>query len=309
MRLHLIAHSSVASVAILSLFAPGHAQTDLFTIHYQDCTESIGIHTVPRSDVLAYLPTDFSARFGFGGFGSAPGADQAQLIARTMHCATATVAGNQLGPLTSSHYGVITARTDAQILAGSPFNGIDNWQLGYTTSPSTLAALLNTAGVVTLHAPGLTFLQDDSSGSFATTNSPLFTTSGSHLPPGLPYPGGFIAHWWGDGPKGEVRSRQVVPEIAFRFNGAVTLTPAPGTLLETILQAKPVDMDVPLGGAFVHGPTEIESVPAPPPLLGAPILLSWTSRLRASCRARTNPQSMPPWAGAGGVCAYSQRSK
>jgi hypothetical protein len=103
-----------------------------------------------------------------------------------MRCAIATVAGSQLGPLTTSHYGVITARTDAQVLAGSPFNGIDNWQLGYTTSSSTLAALLNTAGMVTLDAPGLTFTQEDSSGSFATTNSPLFTTSGSHLPPGFP---------------------------------------------------------------------------------------------------------------------------
>ena len=294
MRLQFIAHSSLASVAILSLFTPEQAQAALLTINYQDCTESIGIHTVPRSDVMAQLPTDFSTRFGFGGFGSAPGADQAQLIARTMRCAIATVAGSQLGPLTTSHYGVITARTDAQVLAGSPFNGIDNWQLGYTTSSSTLAALLNTAGMVTLDAPGLTFTQDDSSGSFATTNSPLFTTSGSHLPPGLPYPGGFIAHWWGDGPKGEVRSRQVIPEIAFRFNGAVTLTPAPGTLLETILQAKPVAMDVPLGGAFVYGPTEIESVPAPLPLLAAPILLGWTRRLRASCRARTNPHPLGP---------------
>ncbi|MEB3304723.1 MAG: hypothetical protein VKL58_00760, partial [Cyanobacteriota bacterium] len=152
----------------------------------------------------------------------------------------------------------------------------------------TLASLLNTAGVVTLYAPGLTFTQDDSSGSFATTNSPLFTTSGNHLPPGLPYPGGFIAQWWGDGPKGEVRSRQVIPEIAFRFTGAVTLTPAPGTILETILQAKTVAMDVPLGGAFVYGPTQIESVPAPVPFLAAPILWGWTRRLRASCRARTN---------------------
>ena len=110
MRLQFIAHSLVASVAILSLFTPEQAQAALLTINYQDCTESIGIHTVPRSDVMVHLPTDFSTRFGFGGFGSAPGADQAQLIARTMRCAIATVAGNQLGPLTTSHYGVKIGR-------------------------------------------------------------------------------------------------------------------------------------------------------------------------------------------------------
>ncbi|MFM7753302.1 MAG: hypothetical protein ACKO58_02765 [Cyanobium sp.] len=284
----------MATVAILCLFTPERAQASLLTINVQDCRESIGIHTVPRSDVMAHLPTDFSTRFGFGGFGSAPGADQAQLIARTMRCAIATVAGSQLGPLTTSHYGVITARTDAQVLAGSPLNGIDNWQLGYTTSSSTLAALLNNAGMVALEAPALTFTYDDPSGSFASTNSPLFTTSGNHLPPDVPYPGGFIAHWWGDGPKGEVLSRQVIPEIAFRFTGAVTLTPAPGTLLETILQAQPVAMDVPLGGAFAYGLTQIESVPAPLPLLAAPMLLGWSRRLRASCRAPTNPHPLRP---------------
>ena len=96
MRLRLISHSLVAGVAILSLFTPERAQAALLTINVQDCRESIGIHTVPRSDVVAHLPTDFSTRFGFGGFGSAPGADPAQLMARTMRCAIATVAGSQL---------------------------------------------------------------------------------------------------------------------------------------------------------------------------------------------------------------------
>jgi hypothetical protein len=62
--------------------AAAHGGDDLAPSH--EVGLAIGIHTLPRSDGLAQHSADFSARFGFGGFGSAPGADQAQLIARTM---------------------------------------------------------------------------------------------------------------------------------------------------------------------------------------------------------------------------------
>jgi hypothetical protein len=255
-------------------------------INFEQCVESIGIQPVARTAVLPLLPSDFSTRFGFGGFGAAPAPDQAQLITRTMHCAVANAGATQLGPLTTSQYGVITARTDAQQLAGSAFNGIDNWQLATTTSSSPLASLLNDAGVVTSTAPGLSYSQD-SLGAFATTNSPLFTTTGRHDPPSMVFPGGFIAHWWSDGPNGEQRSRQVIPSIVFRFSGAMTLTPSPGTSLATILSTNPVPIQVPLGGEFLSGPVEIAAVPGPLPWFAAPLAMVWSRRLRGFSRRRT----------------------
>ena len=267
------------------LIQPLSARAVGLNIGYGQCNESIGFETVSRAVVLPQLPADFAARFGFGGFGAPPAANEAQLIARTMRCEQATQGAEQLGPLVTTQVGVITARTDAQQLAGHAANGIDNWQLGYSTSSQQLDALLNGIGVASHWDPSLSFVQDPASGVFATQDSSLFATAGDHPPPSFAYPGGFIAHWWSAGSGGLFRSRQTIETIAFRFGGAMQLTPVAGTPLAAILGVNPVSMDIPLGGEFASGPVSIEPVPAPLPLVALPMALAWSRRLRRRRRS------------------------
>jgi hypothetical protein len=244
------------------------------------CHESIGVTTVARSAVMAFLPADYGARYGFGGFGSTPGPTEAQIIIRSVACGNASLDSMALGPVVNSQIGVISARRDAEDSDAFAGNGIDNYLLEFSTSSADIAAAMGAFGVpATLDADlSLVFSGDNVSND----SSPLFTATGSHAGPSVAWPGGFIANWWSPNAAGDIRSRQVIQAIDFRFGGGLTISAGSAGPLLALLGPDPVVVQVPLGGSFADGPVTLSfpAAPGPLPIAGAAAALTWSRRLR-----------------------------
>ena len=244
------------------------------------CHESIGVTTVARSAVMAFLPADYGARYGFGGFGSMPGPTEAQIIIRSVACGNASLDSMALGPVVNSQIGVISARRDAEDSDAFAGNGIDNYLLEFASSSADIAAAMGAFGVAaTLDADlSLVFSGDNVSND----SSPLFTATGSHAGPSVAWPGGFIANWWSPNAAGDIRSRQVIQAIDFRFGGGLTISAGSAGPLLALLGPDPVMVQVPLGGSFADGPVtlSVSAVPGPIPIAGAAAALTWSRRLR-----------------------------
>ena len=137
--------------------------------------------TVARSAVLALLPADYGARYGFGGFGSMPGPGEAQIIIRSVACGNASLGSLALGSVVNSQIGVITARHDAEdfdVIAG---NGIDNFQLEFATTSAEIAAAMGAFGIPAVLDSDLSLVF--SGDNVNNDSSPLFTATGSHAGP------------------------------------------------------------------------------------------------------------------------------
>jgi hypothetical protein len=233
---------------------------------------------------LALLPADYDARYGFGGFGSTPGPSEAQIIIRSVACGNASLGSLALGSVVNSQIGVITARRDAEDFDAIPDNGIDNFQLEFATSSAEIAAAMGAFGMpATLDTDlSLVFSGDNVNND----SSPLFTATGSHAGTPVAWPGGFIAHWWSPNATGDIRSRQVIQAIDFRFDGGLTISAGSSGPLLGLLGAAPVQVQVPLGGSFADGPVtlSIPAAPGPLPFAGAAAALAWSRRLRRRLR-------------------------
>ena len=260
------------------------AAADLQIGYSGGCHESIGVTTVARSSVLALLPADYGARYGFGGFGSTPGPSEAQIIIRSVACGNASLGSLALGSVVNSQIGVITARRDAEDFDAIADNGIDNFQLEFATSSAEIAAAMGAFGMpATLDTDlSLVFSGDNVNND----SSPLFTATGSHAGTPVAWPGGFIAHWWSPNATGDIRSRQVIQAIDFRFGGGLTISAGSSGPLLGLLGAAPVQVQVPLGGSFADGPVtlSIPAAPGPLPFAGAAAALAWSRRLRRRLR-------------------------
>jgi len=244
------------------------------------CHESIGVTTVARSAVLALLPADYGARYGFGGFGSTPGPTEAQIIIRSVACGNASLGSITLGPVVNSQIGVITARSDAEDFDAICGNGIDNFQLDFATSSPAIAAAMGALGIPATFDADLSLVF--SGDNVSNDSSPLFTATGSHAGAPVSWQGGFIADWWSPDPSGNIRARQVISAIDFRFGGGLTITAGNSGSLNALLGAAPVVAQVPLGGTFAEGSVTISApaAPGPLPFAGAAAALAWSRRLR-----------------------------
>ena len=244
------------------------------------CHESIGVTTVARSAVMAFLPADYGARYGFGGFGSTPGPTEAQIIIRSVACGNASLDSMALGPVVNSQIGVISARRDAEDLDAIAGNGIDNFQLDFATSSPEIAAAMAAFGMPAMLAVDLSLVF--SGNNVSNDSSPLFTATGSHAGPSVAWPGGFIANWWSPNAAGDIRSRQVIQAIDFRFGGGLSISAGSAGPLLALLGPDPVGVQVPLGGSFADGPVtlSVPAAPGPIPIAGAAAALTWSRRLR-----------------------------
>ena len=248
------------------------------------CHESIGVTTVARSAAMALLPSDYGIRYGFGGFGSTPGPTEAQIIIRSVACGNASLGGMALGPVVNSQIGVITARRDAEDFDAIAGNGIDNFQLDFVTSSAAIAAAMGAFGMPATFDTDLSLLF--SGDNVSNDSSPLFTATGSHAGPPVAWPGGFIADWWSPNATGDIRSRQVIQAIDFRFGGGLTISAGSSGPLLALLGADPELVQVPLGGNFAAGPVtlSVPAAPGPLPIAGAAAALAWSRRLRSRLR-------------------------
>ena len=266
--------------SLIGSLRQARAAANLQIGYSEGCHESIGVTTVDRSAVMAFLPADYGARYGFGGFGSTPGPTDAQIIIRSVACGNASLDSMALGPVVNSQIGVISARRDAEDFDAIAGNGIDNFQLDFATSSPEIAAAMIAFGMpATLDVDlSLVFSGDNVSND----SSPLFTATGSHAGPSVAWPGGFIANWWSPNAAGDIRSRQVIQAIDFRFDGGITITAGSSGPLLALLGPDPVVVQVPLGGSFADGPVtlSVPAAPGPIPIAGAAAALAWSRRLR-----------------------------
>ncbi|MFM7732406.1 MAG: hypothetical protein ACKO6F_02860 [Cyanobium sp.] len=260
------------------------AQGDLQIGYSGGCHESIGVTTVARSAVLALLPADYGARYGFGGFGSMPGPGEAQIIIRSVVCGNASLGSLALGSVVNSQMGVISARRDAEDFDAIAGNGIDNFQLEFATTSVEIAAAMGAFGMPARLDTDLSLVF--SGDNVNNDSSPLFTATGSHAGPSVSWPGGFIAHWWGPNAAGDIRSRQVIQAIDFKFGGGLTISAGSTGPLLGLVGAAPLQAQVPLGGSFADGPVtlSIPAAPGPLPFAGAAAALAWSRSLRRRLR-------------------------
>jgi hypothetical protein len=229
---------------------------------------------------MAFLPADYGARYGFGGFASTPGPTEAQIIIRSVVCGNASLDSMALGPVVNSQIGVISARRDAEDFDAIPGNGIDNFQLDFATTSPQIAAAMGAFGVPARLDADLSLVF--SGDNVSNDSSPLFTATGSHAGPSVAWPGGFIANWWSPNAAGDIRSRQVIQAIDFRFDGGITITAGSSGPLLALLGPAPVAVQVPLGGSFADGPVTLSlaAAPGPLPIAGAAAALAWSRHLR-----------------------------
>lgn len=278
----------LASLLVGSLIGIGREAkaANSLAVDYAGCAESIGVTTVARAALASLLPSDYGARYGFGGFGSIPGSNDAQIIIRSVRCDNASLNGADLGTVINSQIGVITARSDAEDLDGVAANGIDNFQLEFATSSDQLAAAMGALGIAAIFDTDLSLTFTGN--TVSNNSSPLFTATGSHDLPTVPSPGGFIAHWWSPTSAADIQSRQVIPAIDFNFGGNLAVTPGSSGPLLALLGPGSTTMDIPLGGRFASGPVtfSVPSVPGPLPISGAAAAWAWSRRLRRRLGSR-----------------------
>lgn len=270
----------VLATSVIGSVRQARAAGNLQIGYSGSCHESIGVTTVDRSALMPLLPADYGARYGFGGFGSTPGPTEAQIIIRSVACGNASLGSITLGPVVNSQIGVITARSDAEDFDAIAGNGIDNFQLDFATSSPAIAAAMGALGIAATFDADLSLVF--SGDNVSNDSSPLFTATGSHAGAPVSWPGGFIADWWSPDPSGDIRARQVISAIDFRFGGGLTITAGNSGSLKALLGAAPVVAQVPLGGTFADGPVTISApaAPGPLPFAGAAAALAWSRRLR-----------------------------
>lgn len=178
--------ASLLVASLMGVTSQAKAANNL-AVDYTGCAESIGVTTIARAALAPLLPADYGARYGYGGFGSIPGPSDAQIIIRSVTCGNTSLNGTPLGAVINSQIGVITARSDAEDLDMVAGNGIDNYQLDFATNSAQLATAMGGLGIAAVFDSDLSLIF--SGDNVSNDSSPLFTASGSHEAPTVPWPG------------------------------------------------------------------------------------------------------------------------
>lgn len=183
-----------------------------FPVEFSDCVESIGVTLIPTERARALVPSEFHL--------VGEGAPVTPLVVRTARCGIA-VAGQKPNIGSITQVGLVIVPPD--------FTGdINNYTLYYYTTDAELANHLVRLGVGAQHVeniaygyvPGLAgspvpFLVD-----VPRPGDPTFSLSGTVTMSGTPS-GSFVANWWQNGRRGNVKMNTNVPAI---YIGSANLT-------------------------------------------------------------------------------------
>lgn len=208
-----------------------------FEVDFTDCSEFVGLTSVPFEEARARVPAEFTLvgeEFG-----------QALLAVRASHCEAVSVEGSAPGPGTLAQIGISVV----------PPNGGDanTYQLWYVTDIPLLAARLLAAGLPAQHVHNLSYtVTDDGTGAGGLLEvlvplpaSPQFTLLGTvtHPPAGAPDIA-FLANWFSGGLHGDVLMQTTFPNIQFGGGDVTLTTPTDSPLAELL--------GVPTTGFFVE---------------------------------------------------------
>lgn len=211
---------ALAALLVMTCARPARAESTSvsldgaanFQVEFTDCVESIGVTLVPTERARALVPPVFHL--------VGEGAPVTPLVVRTARCAIA-VAGHQPNVGSIAQIGLVIVPPD--------FTGdINNYTLFYYTTDAELANHLVRLGVGAQHVqnlaygyvPGLagspvSFLVD-----VPSPGDPTCSLNGTATSSEAPS-GSFVANWWQNGRRGNVKMNTDVPAI---YIGSANLT-------------------------------------------------------------------------------------
>jgi len=184
-----------------------------FDVQFDRCKEFVGIGAVPWENARARVPQRFDVlRSG----------DSALLVVRVTQCDAISVAGQPAKPARTAQLGV---------MLNVPGSGadIDNYLLWFASDSGALQGKLQAAGLDSDIAQQLTLLLPASgtgplSSAVRAPHVPEFRVQGSASQPS--FVSQFIANWYADGRRGEVRMHTEFPAITFGVASSVLTTAA-----------------------------------------------------------------------------------
>jgi len=202
-----------------SLFLPSILQTALllltvsaaysrnFQTKLENCTEFIGVASVPLAKVQSLVPAQYQIAVGPPGFAS--------LVVRSSHCAKASIENGPNDTARVAQIGVVVIPPDGT-------GDVNSYLLSYGTDSLRLALRLEIAGWPVSVDPDLVYetLPDPpgAGGAFYSEISPLagagWFLSGQVTDPGGPsFP--FVANWWVNGRHGRVKMSTAIPLLSY----------------------------------------------------------------------------------------------
>lgn len=227
----------LAAVQVAAFGAP-----PAFQVQLQNCTEFIGIASLPVASLQPRVPAGYVIAEGPPGFGS--------LVVRTSECPNSRVDGGPAENVKVAQIGVVVIPPDGT-------GDINNYTLTYSTNSLRLALKLELAGV------NLTYDNDQIyerlGADFYSEVSPLVgTVPGWSVqgvvadpPAGTPqFP--FVANWWTNVRNGRLKMSTAIPQLSYG-DGSVRVFTRRQSVLGTVLNANSVAFGTNLRGVFASG--------------------------------------------------------
>ena len=196
-----------------------------FSVEFTNCVESIGVTLVSTERARALIPTDFHL--------AGDAAPVTPLVVRTARCDIA-VAGQPAKNGSIAQIGLVIVPPD--------FTGdINNYTLWYYTTDAELANHLVRLGVGAQHVQNIEYgyLQSEAGSTVPFSvnvprpGDPTFLVSGTVTKSDVPS-GSFVANWWQNGRRGNVKMNTDVPSI-YVGNANLTLTTDPNNELGQLI--------------------------------------------------------------------------
>ncbi len=210
-----------------------------FNVQLQNCTEFIGIASIPIAKLQPRVPSGYTIAEGPPGFGS--------LVVRTSECPNSRVDGASPENLKIAQIGVVVVPPDGT-------GDINNYTLTYSTNSVRLALKLELAGMnVSLDQDQI---YERNGVEFYSEISPLIgTVPGWYVqgtvtdpPPGTPqFP--FVANWWTNVRNGRVKMSTSIPLLSYG-DGLVRVFTRRQSTLGGLLDANSASFGTNLRGVF-----------------------------------------------------------
>jgi len=228
-----VALSVASSFLVMTLARPARAGSGSglldgaanFPVEFTDCVESIGVTLVSTERARALVPNEFHL--------VGEGAPVTPLVVRTARCGIA-VAGQNPNVGSIVQIGLVIVPPD--------FSGdINNYTLSYYTTDAHLANQLVRIGVAAQHVENIAYGYVSglagSPGPFFVElprpGDPTFSISGTVTRSETPS-GSFVANWWQNGRRGNVKMTTNVPAI-YVGSASLTLTTDPNNELGLLI--------------------------------------------------------------------------
>lgn len=188
-------------------------------VQFAQCTEFVGVAPVDAIKARALVPTAYTPFIDAAG---------ARLVVRAADCASVRVGSLPPKPGRVAQIGIIIFSPDGT--ATDPNTGINNYTLSYASNAPALVGALRTAGLPAQLDLGLAYEINPPQGAgsefYVAVSPELDGGAGAtwflHGSVNTPLaPTTFVANWWHDDGRREVKMATDIPAISFDFSSQV----------------------------------------------------------------------------------------